>query len=227
MAVVAGPARWTWLLGPRRSRLGLGRVAAHLDTDAEERDRGSSRSERRTAALAGEGDGDDKVRGGSDEEEADVAADGAKRPDLGQGAHRGSIPGDGEGSHESSSELHVSGGAGQDTAWRRETRGGGEQATSDGGAGGARGRRSPALGEVTGDRHGSSKAMQIGWSGTVRASEPRSGPGRAWSGPGGAGRCGARGGDVAASRWLRALLERRLATSSAPSGRDEVAGSRI
>ena len=40
MAAVAGPARWTWLLGPRRSRLGLGRVAAHLDTDAEERDRG-------------------------------------------------------------------------------------------------------------------------------------------------------------------------------------------
>ena len=37
----------------------------------------------------------------------------------------------------------------------------------------------------------------------------------------------ARGGDVAASRWLRALLERRLATSSAPSGRDEVVGSRI
>ena len=34
----------------------------------------------------------------------------------------------------------------------------------------------------------------------------------------------ARGGDVAASRWLRALLERLLATSSAPSGRDEVAG---
>ena len=68
-------------------------------------DRGSSRSERRTAALAGEGDGDDKVRGGSDEEEADVAADGAKRPDLGQGAHRGSIPGDGE-DHRRRAELH-------------------------------------------------------------------------------------------------------------------------
>ena len=73
---------------------------------------------------------------------------------------------------------------------------------------------SPSPGLELGEqgRRGAGLKAQIG---------ARAGLERAWR----RGVMWARGGDVAASRWLRALLERRLATQGTPSGEMVVAGA--